>query len=111
MLPSSICASSMGRINIAPARGFSTVQRNGEFCVMVGLAVGGRAALGIVVVPVTGVALVGVSGEGAWSIDPSGARTDLVVRPVTSVAAARMIGVSSHRRAKSISPRRLPRTR
>ena len=72
------------------------VQRNGEFCVMVGLAVQGRAALGVVVSPVSGVALVGVPGEGAWSIDPSGARTELAVRPVTPVTSARMIGSRSH---------------
>ena len=72
------------------------VQRNDEFCVMVGLAVRGRSALGIVVVPMTGLALVGVTGEGAWSIDPTGARVQLTVRPVTSVPAARMIGSRSH---------------
>ena len=72
------------------------VQRNGEFCVMVGLAVLGRAALGVVVVPITGLALVGVPGEGAWSIDPTGARVKLAVHPVTSVQAARMIGSRSH---------------
>jgi 3'-phosphoadenosine 5'-phosphosulfate (PAPS) 3'-phosphatase len=55
------------------------VQRNGEFCVMVGLAVDGRAALGVVVSPVTGVALVGVPGEGAWSIDADG-RADAAQR-------------------------------
>ncbi len=72
------------------------VQRNGEFCVMVGLAVQGRAALGVVVSPVTGVALVGVPGEGSWSIDPSGARTPLSVRAVASASEARMIGSRSH---------------
>jgi len=72
------------------------VQRNGEFCVMVGLAVQGRAALGVVVAPVSGVALVGVPGEGSWSIAPSGARTRLSVRPVASASEARMIGSRSH---------------
>lgn len=72
------------------------VQRNGEFCVMVGLAVQGRAALGVVVSPVSGVALVGVPGEGSWSIDPSGARTQLRVRVVASASEARMIGSRSH---------------
>lgn len=72
------------------------VQRNGEFCVMVGLAVQGRAALGVVVSPVSGVALVGVPGEGSWSIDPSGARTELRVRAAPSASEARMIGSRSH---------------
>ncbi len=73
------------------------VQRNGEFCVMVGLAVAGRAALGVVVIPVTGVALVGVPGEGAWSVDADDVRTSLSVRAAPSpAAAARMIGSRSH---------------
>lgn len=72
------------------------VQRNGEFCVMIGLAVGGRAALGVVVAPVTGVALIGIPGEGAWSLDPTGARTELTVRASASAPSARMIGSRSH---------------
>lgn len=72
------------------------VQRNGEFCVMVGLAVRGRAALGVVVVPVSGLAFVGVPGEGAWSIDAAGARSELSVRAVPPLAMARMIGSRSH---------------
>lgn len=72
------------------------VQRNGEFCVMVGLAVDGRAALGVVVSPVTGVALAGVSGEGAWSIDPDGARRPLVARPTPAWPAATIVGSRSH---------------
>lgn len=72
------------------------VQRNGDFCVMVGLAVGGRAALGVVVSPVTGLALVGVPGEGAWSLDAAGARTALSVRAVARPGDARMIGSRSH---------------
>lgn len=72
------------------------VQRNGEFCVMVGLAVRGRAALGVVVVPVTGLALVGLPGGGAWSIDPDGARSELAVRARASAPSARMIGSRSH---------------
>ena len=70
------------------------VQRNGEFCVMVGLAVGGRAALGVIVAPLTGAAYVGVPAEGAWSIDASGARAALAVR--APAAGLRMIGSRSH---------------
>lgn len=72
------------------------VQRNGEFCVMVGLAVDGRASLGVVVSPVTGVALVGVAGEGSWSIDAGGSRKAMEARAPGSWAAARLIGSRSH---------------
>lgn len=50
------------------------VARNGEFCVMVGLAVEGRAALGVVVVPARegGFTLVGEPGVGAERRDARG---------------------------------------
>lgn len=72
------------------------VQRNGEFCVMVGLAVDGRAALGVVVVPVTGVAMVGLADGGAWSIDAAGERREMVARAPSSWEGARLIGSRSH---------------
>lgn len=72
------------------------VQRNGEFCTMVGLAVDGRAALGVVVSPVSGVALLGVPGEGAWSVEPDGSRRAMVATAPGSWAAARLIGSRSH---------------
>lgn len=40
--------------------------KNGEFCVMIGLAEAGRALAGVIAVPVEGKLLVGVVGEGAW---------------------------------------------
>lgn len=40
--------------------------KNGEFCVMIGLAEGGRALAGVIAVPVEHKLLVGVVGEGAW---------------------------------------------
>ncbi len=50
------------------------VQRNGDFCVMIGLALSGRAALGIIYVPVTGEELVGVVGRGGY-VTPRGGPT------------------------------------
>src|SRR5262249_5419063 len=53
--------------------------RNGEFAVMIGLAVGGRAQLGVVVRPTTGEALAGRVGGAAFVEDASGHRRGLAV--------------------------------
>jgi 3'(2'), 5'-bisphosphate nucleotidase len=55
------------------------VARNGEFVVMIGLVEHGRATLGVIVVPVTGRAFVGIVGDGAWEVSPGGARTPIHV--------------------------------
>jgi 3'(2'), 5'-bisphosphate nucleotidase len=49
------------------------VAKNGEFAVMLGLAEGGRATVGVIVAPAWGRSFVGVVGEGAWEIDVTGA--------------------------------------
>ncbi len=72
------------------------VQRNGEFCTMVGLAVGGEATLGVVGVPTTGEVWVGVVGEGAWSLDPAGGRRPLRVVPPGEGAPLRAVVSRSH---------------
>ncbi len=50
------------------------VARNGEFAVMLGLAEGGSATLGVIVAPAWGRAFVGIVGEGAWEVDGAGKR-------------------------------------
>jgi 3'(2'), 5'-bisphosphate nucleotidase len=55
------------------------VERNGEFAVMIGLAEGGRATLGVIVAPAWGRAWVGIVGEGAWEVSAAGARTPISV--------------------------------
>ena len=55
------------------------VGRSGEFCVMVGLALDGRAALGAVVAPAWGRRFAGVVGEGAWELGAGGQRRPLRV--------------------------------
>ena len=42
------------------------IAQNGEFCVMVGLAIGGEAVLGVTCQPEGDVALLGVSGLASW---------------------------------------------
>ncbi len=73
------------------------VARNGEFVVMIGLLDGERPSAGIIQAPVTGVTWVGVIGQGAYSIDASGARTPLRVSSVSELAEARIVSSRSHR--------------
>lgn len=84
------------------------VARNGEFCVMVGLAIGGRAALGVVVVPAlplveggaAGYALVGEVGEGAWAIDASDVRRALSPEEPADPSRPRVVVSRSRRSAR-----------
>jgi len=55
------------------------VARNGEFAVMIGLARGGRAALGVVAAPVTKRVHAGATGHGAFEIAADGSRR--TIRP------------------------------
>jgi 3'(2'), 5'-bisphosphate nucleotidase len=71
--------------------------RNGEFAVMIGLAVNGRAALGVVVRPTTDQALVGRVGGAAFVEDASGVRTPLVVSTISDPAQATLMVSRSHR--------------
>jgi len=71
--------------------------RNGEFCVMIGLAIHGRAALGVVVMPVTGEALAGRVGAAAFAEDAQGARRALSVSTVSDPRAATLMVSRSHR--------------
>lgn len=79
--------------------------RNGEFAVMIGLAVRGRAALGVVVMPTTGEALAGRAGEGgvAFLEARDGSRRPLRVSAVSAPADATLIVSRSHR-PKEIEP-------
>jgi 3'(2'), 5'-bisphosphate nucleotidase len=80
------------------------VDRVGEFCVMVGLAIDGRAALGVIVVPALsprpgaaeGYALVGEPGQ-AFVIDARGDRHPLAPAAVQAPASARIVTSRSRR--------------
>ena len=73
------------------------VNRNGEFCVMVGLAVEGHATLGVLVAPAWQRTLVGVVGHGAWELSDDGARTPLRVSLPASMEGARLMTSRSHK--------------
>ncbi|WP_437288856.1 3'(2'),5'-bisphosphate nucleotidase CysQ family protein [Sorangium sp. So ce406] len=83
--------------------------RNGEFAVMIGLSVRGRASLGVVVMPTTGEALAGRAGgddgDGAFAFleAKDGSRRPLRVSSVSSPADASLIVSRSHR-PKELEP-------
>jgi len=56
------------------------IQRNGEFTVNIALIDDGRPIVGVIHLPTTGVAYLGVAGAGCWRIE-NGRRTRLAVRP------------------------------
>ncbi|MCU0691615.1 MAG: 3'(2'),5'-bisphosphate nucleotidase CysQ, partial [Polyangiaceae bacterium] len=76
------------------------IARNGEFAIMIGLAVGGRAVLGVVATPVTGEVFAGVVGHGAWLLHDDGNRTPLRVSDVNSLGSAGLVKSRSHRSGK-----------
>ncbi len=70
-----------------------------EFAVMIGMAVRGHATLGVIIEPVTGVALCGRIGSSpvAFREDAQGVRTPLEVSAESDPAAATMMVSRSHR--------------
>jgi 3'(2'), 5'-bisphosphate nucleotidase len=73
--------------------------RNGEFAVMIGLAVKGRAELGVLVMPVSGDALAGRVGGGAFIEHRDGTRAPLAVSAVADPRDATLVVSRSHRPA------------
>lgn len=71
------------------------VKRNGEFTVNIALIENGRAILGVVHIPVSGVSYVGRVGAGAWKIDGNGETEDIAVREQRTVP-TRVAGSRSH---------------
>lgn len=72
------------------------VLRNGEFAVMIGLAIGGRAAAGVVYRPVTGALYSGTAEQVAW-LEQNGRRRRLAVSSTSDPAALRLTLSRSHR--------------
>src|SRR6185437_9445337 len=73
--------------------------RIGEFAVMIGLAVKGRAALGVVLTPVDGVVLAGRVGTDrtAFAEEEGGARRPVTVSDVGDPRKATIVVSRSHR--------------
>lgn len=74
------------------------VDKNGEFCTMIGFAEAGRATAGVIIAPVLGYAVAGGEGVTAYELDER--RTELRVSTVQSVHDARFVVTRSRRNAQ-----------
>jgi 3'(2'), 5'-bisphosphate nucleotidase len=72
------------------------IKRNGEFAVMIGLAVEGCARLGVVFRPVTAELFLGIVGQGAW-METNGTKGPLRVSSETDPSRLRLVTSRSHR--------------
>ncbi len=73
------------------------VAKNGEFCVMLGFAEEGRAALGVVVCPTWDKAYIGAPGHYAEVVSSSGSRSSIHVSSTFLLTDARVLISRSHR--------------
>jgi len=81
------------------------VARNGEFCVMLGLAEAGVATAGVIVCPALARTFTAVVGDGAWEHTPDGARRPLRASEATTLAEAEVL-VSRSRGPKDLDAAR-----
>jgi 3'(2'), 5'-bisphosphate nucleotidase len=72
------------------------IARNGEFSIMVGLAVANKAALGVVYQPIKDFMYSGITTGGAWLTTPAG-RTPLHVSEICQPQHMRLVISRSHR--------------
>jgi 3'(2'), 5'-bisphosphate nucleotidase len=72
------------------------IAKNGEFCVMVGLAENGLARIGVVYSPVEKLLFGGIADETAWS-EHNGAREPLSVSSLSNPQDLRLVVSRSHR--------------
>ncbi len=72
------------------------VLKNGEFSVMIGLAVNGDARVGAVYRPAGGVLFAGIVGQEAW-VEEQGRRRPLSVSSQTDLSSLRLVASRSHR--------------
>lgn len=77
------------------------IEKDGEFCVMIGLAEEGRATVGVVLCPDFGRTYAGIEGVGAFLVDEEDRRTPLHVSALTDLAQTRC-AVSRFHRSKSV---------
>jgi 3'(2'), 5'-bisphosphate nucleotidase len=77
------------------------IERDGEFCVMIGLAEEGRATVGVVLCPDFDRTYAGIEGVGAFLVDEDDRRTPIHVSALTDLAQTRC-AVSRFHRSKSV---------
>jgi 3'(2'), 5'-bisphosphate nucleotidase len=76
------------------------VERNGMFAVHIGLAVDGRARLGVVLAPTSGKLYTGLTDEGAW-LEEGGVRRRLEVDGAVDLAKLHLLVSRSHRSSRT----------
>jgi 3'(2'), 5'-bisphosphate nucleotidase len=67
------------------------------YVVMIGLCVGGRPRVGVVVQPITGIVWMGDVGIGAWKEAPGSARKSLRISNIREPNKIRLVSSKSHR--------------
>jgi 3'(2'), 5'-bisphosphate nucleotidase len=72
------------------------IARNGEFSIMIGLAVAGRPVMGVVQQPATGLLYAGAVGQGAFLYE-DGERIELNVSDLAEIRNMTMVSSRSHR--------------
>jgi len=72
------------------------IARNGEFSIMIGLAIEGRPVMGVVQQPATGLLYVGAVGQGAYLYE-DGERVELTVSDLAEIRNMTMVSSRSHR--------------
>ena len=73
------------------------IARNGEFSIMIGLAVQGRPVMGVVHQPSSGLVYSGIVGQGAW-LQEEGETIPLVVSDRTKLREMVLVSSRSHRK-------------
>lgn len=72
------------------------IARNGEFSIMIGLAIGGKAVMGVIMQPDPGLLYVGAVNHGAYLYE-QGERIPLAVSTQTDISRMVMVSSRSHR--------------
>ncbi len=72
------------------------IARNGEFSIMIGLAIGGKPVLGVVMQPATGLLYAGAQGEGAYLLEDE-EHVPLHVSNVAELRSMVLVSSRSHR--------------
>ncbi len=72
------------------------IARNGEFSIMIGLAINGVPVMGVIMQPEANLVYLGIRGEGAW-LEEDGERIELHVSDTTKTSQMTLVSSRSHR--------------
>ena len=73
------------------------IARNGEFSIMIGLAINGVPVMGVIMQPEADLVYLGIRGEGAW-LEEDGERIELHVSDTVKTSQMTLVSSRSHRR-------------